>query len=233
MLNQAVRWRYIQENPALAVANPKPQRAEINPFARVEVEAIMAELAPSDALFVRVLADSGLRPGEAIALEHRDVDLDRRLIHVNRQYSKGRLVEMPKNGARRSVPIRQRLLDALQTAPRRIDTRLVLPGMRGGYRDLGNWRNRQWRDALDALDGVEYRQPYALRHTFATESINAGIPLFVVARRMGTSLRMIEQTYGHLDRGSDAYEIDLLDAYDQRLDAERTPMDASGPPVLA
>ena len=36
-----------------------------------------------------------------------------------------------------------------------------------------------------------------LRHTFATNALAAGISLYELARFMGTSVRMIDQTYGH------------------------------------
>ena len=37
---------------------------------------------------------------------------------------------------------------------------------------------------------------------------------FTLARRMGTSVKMIDRTYGHLVAGADAYERELLDAFD-------------------
>ncbi len=37
-----------------------------------------------------------------------------------------------------------------------------------------------------------------------------------LSRRMGTSVAMIDRTYGHLAAGADDYERDLLDAYDNR-----------------
>jgi site-specific recombinase XerD len=46
--------------------------------------------------------------------------------------------------------------------------------------------------------GLSHRTPYALRHTFASFAIAAGIPTFEIARMMGTSIAQIEQTYGHL-----------------------------------
>jgi integrase len=46
--------------------------------------------------------------------------------------------------------------------------------------------------------GLAHRPPYALRHTFASWSIAAGIGLFELARMMGTSVDQIDVTYGHL-----------------------------------
>jgi integrase len=45
---------------------------------------------------------------------------------------------------------------------------------------------------------LEHRSPYALRHTFASFSIAAGVPLFELSRYMGTSVEQIGRTYGHL-----------------------------------
>ncbi len=52
-------------------------------------------------------------------------------------------------------------------------------------------------------------------------SLAAGVSLFALARRMGTSLAMIDATYGHLAADAEAYERDLLDAWDlaQRANA--------------
>ena len=39
--------------------------------------------------------------------------------------------------------------------------------------------------------------------------------IFTLARRMGTSVKMIDRTYGHLVAGADEYERELLDAFDR------------------
>ena len=40
--------------------------------------------------------------------------------------------------------------------------------------------------------------PYTLRHYFATKALRAGVSIFELARIMGTSVEMIDRTYGHL-----------------------------------
>lgn len=45
--------------------------------------------------------------------------------------------------------------------------------------------------------------PYVLRHTFASNALAAGVGTFELARCMGTSVEMIERTYGHLVEGAD------------------------------
>jgi integrase len=97
-------------------------------------------------------------------------------------------------------------------------TPLLFPGKRGGHLNLHNWRRDEWKPALTAA-GLDYRKPYALRHTFVSECIAAGIATFEIARMAGTSVLQIEKTYGHLlpdaiERGRGA-----LDAFDVRAEA--------------
>jgi integrase len=68
-----------------------------------------------------------------------------------------------------------------------------------------------WYPALDAA-GLTRRGPYALRHSFATEALASSISTFELARLMGTSVAMIDRTYGHLARDSEASIRARLDA---------------------
>jgi integrase len=86
---------------------------------------------------------------------------------------------------------------------------------------LHNWRAREWNPAVRAAGFVNAkgkvdRRIYDLRHTYATMSLAAGVSLFTLARRMGTSVEMIDRTYWHLAPDAEDYERGLLDAYDSR-----------------
>lgn len=92
-----------------------------------------------------------------------------------------------------------------------MDTRLLFPGERGGHLSLHAWGSAEWTPAVQAA-GLAHRSPYALRHSFATFGIAAGIALFELARFMGTSAEQIDQAYGNL-------LPDALDRTRQALDA--------------
>ncbi len=213
MLQAAVRWKWIEENVATLVKNPEPRAGEIHPFdSWEEIDAIAAELGGTDGPLVVFMAGTGVRPEEAFAGDWRDIDLARRVYRVRRAFAKGRLKEYGKTtGSRRAVPLRARVVDALASVDGRRG--LLFPAPVGGQIDINNWRGRRWTPALEAA-GVEHRRIYDLRHAYATWSLAAGVDIFTLARRMGTSVTMIDRTYGHLVAGADIYGRELLDRFD-------------------
>ena len=219
VLNAAVRWKLLEENPAKLVPNPLPHRAEIRPFESWdEIAAVADELGPWGAIPI-FAAGTGLRPEEWLALNRRDVD--REAVTVRRTFSGGELREYGKTTrSQRRVPLRQRVVEALEALPPRLDTQLLFPALRGGYIQLHNFRSREWKPAIRAAGIEPARRIYDLRHTYATFSLAAGVSLFALSRRMGTSVEMIDRTYGHLAADAEDYERGLLDAFDRSQAAE-------------
>ena len=215
VLQAAVRWRWIEDNPAVHVKNPEPRAGEIDPFnSWAELDAIAAELDETYGALVVFLAGTGVRPEEAFGAEWRDVDLERRMLMVRRAFAKRRLKEYGKTaGSRRAVPLRARVVDRAGGAAE--PARDPVPGA-GGRPDRDQQLPQPFVDASLAAAGIKHRRIYDLRHTYATWSLAAGVDIFTLARRMGTSVKMIDRTYGHLVAGADAYERELLDAFDAR-----------------
>ncbi len=93
VLARAVVWGMIDVNPAkVGVDNPQRRRTEKRPFESwAELRAVAARLGPCYGPMVIFAAATGLRPGEWIALERRDIDRDARVAYVRRAFTKGRL----------------------------------------------------------------------------------------------------------------------------------------------
>jgi integrase len=213
VLNRAVAWELLESNPARrGVPNPLRRTLEKRPFESwAQIEAVAAHLGAVCGPMVVFAAATGLRPAELFALEHRDLDFREGVVYVRRAYANGRVWHVKTRRSMRGVPLQGMATDAL----RRLQVsegQLVFPNSRGGYIDLHNFRQRHWRPALRAAGIEPLRQPYDLRHTYATFALRAGVSAFALSRYMGTSLAMIDLHYGHLASDDRQQAVALLDA---------------------
>ena len=184
----------------------------MQPCNRDQIDAIAVELGSPGGSLVVFAAETGLRTNEWAALERRDLDLAGKAVTVQRRFSRGVLTPYPKTeGWRRRVPLTARAVEAVRALTARIDTPLLFPASEGGRIHLDTWRNREWYPALGAA-GITKRKPYCLRHTFATGALASGVSVFELARLLGSSVREIDQTYGHFAHDSEETIRTLLEA---------------------
>ena len=137
-------------------------------------------------------------------------------LYVRRSFGKGRLKCTKTETRIRAVPLQAIALAALRQLPAGGPSDLLFPAVNGGYLDLHNFRNREWKPAQLAAGTDPLRRIYDLRHTFATFALRAGISTFDLSRYMGASLTMIDRHYGHLARDGREHAIRLLDSHSPR-----------------
>jgi integrase len=215
VLDRAVAWKLISENPVRLARTGKRRvafRREVDPFTRLEIDRIAVELGPLYGPMVIFASETGLRPGEIAALEQRDIDREAGVVHVRRVVSTGRVKEPKTERSRRRAPLTTRAAAALDSLPRRLDTRLVFPSPQGGVLDMHNFARRDWHPALEAA-GLTPRRLYDLRHSFASNALAAGISLYELSRYMGASVRVLEMHYAHLVRDAEGMARAKLDAH--------------------
>lgn len=218
-LGAAVRWGYMERNPAVAAgSNPQPAPRGVRAFERVELEAIAVELSPAYRTLPVFVAGTGLRPEEWQVLERADIDRRSRVVNVRRTLSDGEVVELGKTDrSRRQVPLSARVAAAYDATPARLGTRLLYAAPQGEVLNLDNFRSREWAPAVEAAGVATPARIYDLRSTFASDALAARVTVFELARIMGTSVEMIERHYGALLDGAGEGIAARLDA----LDAER------------
>ncbi|MGH2604434.1 MAG: hypothetical protein ACRDJ9_34225, partial [Dehalococcoidia bacterium] len=135
------------------------------------------------------------------------------VVYVRRTYRNGRIKAPKTKASVRAVPLQTIALAALDALSPNPDCPLIFPSVGGGYLDLHNFRNRNWKPAQKDAGITPRRRVYDLRHTFATFALRAGISTFDLSRYMGASLTMIDRHYGHLARDGREHAIRLLDSY--------------------
>ena len=147
---------------------------------------------------------TGMRMGEINALKKEDVDFARGIIHVRRTISQGlKDRRYLKEGAKtetgtREIPIndlaKEVLKEAIKNAPRN------KPGLIFFDTNKKNLITTQqvncyFRRLCKKAD-IELRGQHALRHTFATRCIEAGVPAVVLKTWMGhTDIHITMDTY--------------------------------------
>lgn len=170
---------------------------------------------------VLLLARTGLRVGEAVALQWGDVDFHGRFLTIRHNYVDGMLTT-PKSNKSRRVDMSQQLTETLRAllTDRKTETLrkgwtamppTVIVSQAGTILDPDNFRKRAWAQLL-AKSGLRAIGLHALRHTFASLLIQQGAPLAYVQAQMGhSSIRVTVDTYGHLIPGGNRAEVDKLD----------------------
>ena len=149
-----------------------------------------------------------------------------RSVSSTSSFGKGRLKCTKTEASVRAVPLQAIALAALDQLPSHAPGELLFPAANGGYLDLHNFRNRDWKPAQLAVGIEPFRRIYDLRHTFATFALRAGISTFELSRYMGASLTMIDRHYGHLARDGRERAIRLLDELNVlAVDARGRPVD--------
>ena len=213
VLNRAVNWKLIDDNPAKRVPNPARRCREQRPFdSWQQIRSLAEQLGPTHGPMVLFAAATGLRPSELFALEQRDVDRAAGVVQIRRAYANGRVKHTKTRLSRRAVPLQRIALEALDQLRAREDSPVLFPNADGGHLDFRNFNRRHWKPVQKAAGIDPLRDLYDLRHTYATFALRAGVSVFAVSRFMGSSIAMIDLHYGHLAVDSHEHAVSLLDA---------------------
>ena len=84
---------------------------------------------------------------------------------------------------------------------------LLFPSEKGKQYLLTNW-NRPFRVCCGIDEAITL---YACRHTYVTRSLKRGVPIAVVARLVGNSVRTLLAHYAHLDQGQAENLYDMVE----------------------
>ena len=227
LFREALRLELVARNPAEAiqVRLPKGEKAaralEPEEVARL-LEAAEASRSRDMALLLRLMLETGLRRGEALALQWGDVDLERGEVRVWRAWakvgSKGAFTPLKTPTAKRVVPLPLGLLRRLKARKEELLERLnpeEVDGLHlvGGVKPVDPDAFNHYLRRLAERAGLGRVRVHDLRHTWATLALSRGIPLEVVSERLGHASPTITlNVYRHLlEEERRGYVLDLED----------------------
>ena len=220
--NKAVDWGYINENYFHKVKLPKKQ--QVNP---VFINSDQL-LAISNQLKNEVIKDfvvfgfyTGMRLNEIINLTWRNVDLEAKIITVGDESftTKGR--------NQRYIPICEEVLETLEKQEKqkvRGTPSCILPLKKGGevfeyvfckrdgFKYCGNYVSRKFKNACKAAGIDQSIHFHSLRHSFASNLVQKGVPLYTIKELLGHSSISTTEIYSHLNLDSLREAIKKLDS---------------------
>jgi integrase/recombinase XerD len=154
-----------------------------------------------DRFLFTLLAETGLRIGEALGLRHSDIDAASRLVTVTPRANGNRA---RAKGGGRQVPVAARVIrlysDYLHTEYGELDSDYVFVNLWSGpagspltYPSVYDLTCR-----IRQQTGIAFG-PHMFRHTYATELLRRGVAVEVVGKLLGhTSITTTSDTYAHL-----------------------------------
>jgi integrase len=215
-LSYAETLGMIFQNPCNKCQLPKKVQTEMKYFTPDQVRQFLGAAKDSKLFALFVLAiETGMRPGEYLALQWKDLDFENLSLSVRRTVKErkggGFYFASPKTAkSARSLSISAELAEALKAhkkeqleAKMRIrdvyrENGLVFPNEIGDPLLIGNLRKRYF-DKIVEKAGLTKIRLYDLRHTSATMLLCEGEHPKVVAERLGhSSTNLTLDTYTHV-----------------------------------
>lgn len=235
----AVLMEVLDKNPMEAVIKPVDKSTmakRIKVYSKQDVAGLLNYLKTNQTSYrdhlnyalIRLLFYTGLRIGEAVALEWADIDFEHKTITVNKTYKRvkgGYTIGVAKTAASiADLPIDTQTLAILKQwrayqreqrfAQGFTNDAPVFCEIDGRYTCSNAYYYRF--KCICAAAGVAFKGIHVTRHTHASMLIEAGANLKEVQKRLRhASIRMTLDVYGHLSR---EYELSTLDKFVQYLD---------------
>lgn len=215
IINQIFRYArihsYIESVPTDIITVPRGLKKipRLLPSEK-DVQAVQNHIEyPIMGLFAYLLLYSGLRRGEALALQYKDIDRDQKKIYVEKSlcsYQNDPIIKKPKTEAgRREVPLVNALLEVL---PNKSTSEYIF--LRDGHLITDSDFETLWGWYRD--EAKISASPHQLRHWFATLLYDAGIDRFEAARYMGHTTAQMTEIYTHITKSRSASSLDRLNA---------------------
>lgn len=193
-------WEWCRENPVSRVTM-EPVHNQIDRWLTDAEEKALIEASPNWLREILLFAlNTGMRRGEILALQWRDVDFTRGVLVVMKS----------KNHERRTIPLNNQVFELLMTKQNRGPKGPFVFSTSCGTAIDGRNLARAFYDALET-SGIENFRFHDLRHTFATRLAQRGVDIYKVQRLLGHKSPAMTQRYAHHSPESLRDGVEVLD----------------------
>lgn len=199
ILSDAVLDGIIPNNPFDNIQTVTKEDPEINPFTLNEVEMLINTAQGWFKNMLILAFFTGMRTGEMMALRWEHIDFDKDLIRVRLSRRSGITSKPKTRSSIRDIIMLPRVKEALKqqfllTGLKNKDVFLTQQGI-SGFQFANALTERHWHPLCQKM-GLEKRDFYHTRHTFATLMISHGEDILWVANTMGhKDITMVMKKY--------------------------------------
>jgi integrase len=228
-LDDAVRNDLVAKNVAKLQGAPRVDDTEVQVVPRERIGELIDKLR-GRSMYARAITSlfTGLRRGELLAPPWADVDLDAKVWRVRAALEEtkehGVQLKAPKTKAgKRDISLPDIVVDALREHRRQQlelrmalglgklpDDALVFPApLKGGHQSPRAF-SKEWAQVAASIGfpGLDF---HALRHTHASQLIDAGVDIVTISKRLGHAKPDITlRVYAHLFRKDDSKAADAI-----------------------
>ena len=177
-----------------------PPKQMPKPFTKEEIGAIIQAFKTdkyysSYAEFVEFLFGTGCRISEATGLRWKHLSDNCSCVWIGENLTRGVRKSTKTNRARTitlTPKLKAMLLHRRSTSFGPDD--LVFTSPNGTPIDDNNFRNRAWKTILTRLN-IDYRKPYATRHTLISHALDLGMNPVMIAQLTGHDVKTLYQNY--------------------------------------
>jgi integrase/recombinase XerC len=197
-----IREGVVESNPAKMVATPRierklPNHLSIEDAVRfIETPDVNTDLGRRDRAIIEFLYATGIRVGELVGVNLKDVDLREKLVRVTGKRKKQRIVPFGEPALHALVHYLEMTRPAFlnNCPPAERDDKAVFlnyQGTRITTRSVGRMIDKYIKQCADIHD----ISPHSLRHTFATHLLDSGADLRDIQELLGHARLSTTQIY--------------------------------------
>ncbi len=232
ILSTAVEWGVLFANPCDRTKPPRVEKKEPKYLDEVQAATLLDLLETESTEYktmIRLLLFTGLRRGELLGLEWKDIDFDKSTLRICRSSlylpDKGIFEDETKNAtSNRIIKLSQTAINDLRAyrvwqmeqrlriGDRWTDTNRIFTTEDGKplHPDtLSRWFSKFIKEHSDQLPPITI---HSLRHTNATLQIAGGVPLTTVAKRLGHADTVTtSKIYAHAIKSADEAAAETLE----------------------
>jgi len=196
ILKKAIANDMISKNPIEFADNIQVQHEKQEPYTVNEMTSIMKNATGWLRVFVYLAFTTGMRPGELIGLQWKDIDFERKIIYLKRSITKGVVkTKTATKNHNRIIPVADFVLDMLlEHKETNMTDWVFVSRLKKPYTESKGIANRHFKPLLDKT-GVKYKGLKATRHTYISIMRNDGVNIEWILEIAGHSKEVSDKHY--------------------------------------